>query len=172
MFGLLAWLGGKTADGGWQRREAPEAARPVPVACPTDPAVAAAPGRRVPVLVVDDEESVHLLVATSLRDDPFEVLSAGDTAQADEILARRPDIGVVICDECMPVEDGFTFLGRLRRERPRVRTMLVSGYASDEVASSADLAARVDRFLAKPWRPAEFREAVRALAGVPGAGGA
>ena len=67
------------------------------------------------ILVVDDEESLRSLVARGLAMDGHDCLTAGDGAEALDILHREtPD--AIILDINMPVMNGFEFLDRYAEE--------------------------------------------------------
>jgi CheY-like chemotaxis protein len=67
------------------------------------------------VLVVDDHALNIELVAYTLEADGFEVLRAGDAAQALACLAREvPDL--ILMDIQLPGMDGLTLTRQLRRD--------------------------------------------------------
>ena len=91
-------------------------------------------GRRV-ILVVDDEESVRLLLCTLLERDAYTVLLANDGLHALEV-ARQHDgeINALVTDYKMPRLDGLKLAQTLLAERPGIRVMLMSGRISDPEA--------------------------------------
>jgi CheY-like chemotaxis protein len=68
------------------------------------------------VLVVEDNDEIRALIAQVLEDTGYAVLTAGDGAEALEILevGRQPDL--ILLDMCMPVMDGWVF-ARAHRDR-------------------------------------------------------
>ncbi|WP_404326598.1 response regulator [Aerophototrophica crusticola] len=81
----------------------------------------AAHGVPWPVLVVDDDEEVHImtrLVLGKLRynDRPLELLMAHSAAEAEDILRRRDDIAVALLDIVMETDDAGLRLARKIRE--------------------------------------------------------
>jgi DNA-binding NtrC family response regulator len=91
-------------------------------------------GNRV-ILVVDDEESVRLLLSTLLERDAYEVLLANDGQHALEVSRRhRGDINAVITDYRMPRLDGLQLAKTLTKERPGIRVMIMSGRMSNPEA--------------------------------------
>jgi len=85
------------------------------------------------ILVVDDEASAREITRQTLRAFGYEVLTAGDGAEAVAIFARQnAEISLVLLDLLMPVMDGAATLQVLRRLRPDVRVIIASG-ADDPV---------------------------------------
>ena len=112
------------------------------------------------VLVADDEPRITRLVAMSLADDGFNVVSAlgGEEAlrKAEE---SKPDI--VLLDIVMPDIDGFEVMRRLRETRPVPVILLTAKGSSADRARGLDLGA--DDYLAKPFHPDELAARVRAV---------
>lgn len=65
------------------------------------------------VLAIDDSADSLMVVSLILRRYGATVTTAGSAAEAFEIL-RKATPNVIICDIGMPVEDGYSFLHRLR----------------------------------------------------------
>ncbi|MBL8747939.1 MAG: MASE1 domain-containing protein [Planctomycetes bacterium] len=115
---------------------------PVPISMPaTATRVAAA------VLVVEDDPNVRDLVARTLRAAGHEVTVAGDGETAVAVAARTP-FDALVTDVVMPHCGGRELAERLRRSRPGLRVLFVSGYADG--ALDGPLPAR-SAFLAKPF---------------------
>ncbi len=83
------------------------------------------------VLVVEDEFLIRLSLCEGLSDHGFEVLAARNGDEALEVLDGEP-VALVITDVKMPGSiDGIQLVHRLRRERPDIAVMVVSGHAAD-----------------------------------------
>ena len=66
------------------------------------------------VLVIDDDEDTRERLRTLLERDGWSVMEAGNGLEGlDRLAEARP--GVVLLDLTMPVMDGFTFLGEMRK---------------------------------------------------------
>ena len=120
---------------------------------------------KIPVLIVDDEESIHRALDRTLRREPYELLHANDAGEAGAILDQRPDLRAVICDHYMPGLAGLEFLLHLRRKRPRVIAILLTAQADIQMALTAINEGRLHRFFTKPWDGDELRGALRTLLG-------
>lgn len=81
------------------------------------------------VLIVDDEEDFVLALAERLRMRGFQVEA---TTSSDDALrlVREDDFHVVILDVRMPGINGVTLMSEIRRKRPQVRFILVTGHGS------------------------------------------
>ena len=124
------------------------------------------------VLVADDEPRITKLVALTLHDEGFRVVTAGGGEEAlkkaEEI---RPDI--VLLDIVMPDLDGIEVMRQLREWRPVPVILLTAKGSTSDKAKGLDLGA--DDYIAKPFHPDELAARVRAVlrraSGVsPGAG--
>ena len=121
---------------------------------------------KVKILVVDDHESMRLIISTMLRAFGFNLLaeaSDGDDALR-KVAAFEPDL--IITDLRMPGKGGLELVEALRaggEDAPRVPVIMVTGHASESVIRAA-LAAGTDQFLAKPITGRHLAERIRRLA--------
>jgi len=118
------------------------------------------------VLVIDDEPVVRDSVALVLGAIGARVAEAEDAASAlcHPALAR---CRLVLCDLMLPDRDGIELVRDLRKIRPRVPLVVITGYATT-IKSAEALAAGASGFLAKPFDDEELLAAARpALADVP-----
>ncbi|MDP8257170.1 MAG: sigma-54 dependent transcriptional regulator [Candidatus Alcyoniella australis] len=100
------------------------------------------------VLVVDDEQRIRETLAGVLRDEGFDVVVAADGEQALKIAAESaPD--VVLLDIWMPGRDGMSVLEQLKRERPEIEVIMISGHGNIETAVKATKLGAYD-FVEKP----------------------
>jgi DNA-binding NtrC family response regulator len=118
---------------------------------------------KIPLLVVDDEESIHRALERTLRWEPFEILHAYDAGEADAILGQRPDVRAVICDHYMPGTPGLEWLLHVRRTRPKTIAILLTAQADLQMVLTALNEGRLHRFFTKPWDGDELRSALRRL---------
>jgi DNA-binding NtrC family response regulator len=85
------------------------------------------------VLLVDDEPLILRALARMLRPDGHRVLTAQQIEQVGEALAE-PALDVVLLDLRFGAHDGRALLARLKRERPEVEVIVMTGHASVESA--------------------------------------
>ncbi|MCL6499440.1 MAG: sigma-54 dependent transcriptional regulator [Firmicutes bacterium] len=111
------------------------------------------------VLVVDDEENIRNLLSQILRQEGFEVETAADGATA----LRRASSGefdLVLLDVRIPEKDGMEVLREIRREDPGAVVMIVTGYATLEMAVEAMRQGAFD-YISKPFKKDELLLKVR-----------
>lgn len=88
------------------------------------------------ILVVDDEAGARSALTELLRDEDYEVRSAGDGYKAlGQIEGWTPD--VVLTDLRMPGLDGLALMERLQTELPDTPVIVVTAFGSVESAVSA-----------------------------------
>ncbi len=103
------------------------------------------------VVLVDDEE----MVLTSLRS--FLTLETDYTVEtftkpeAALLFVRENDIDLVLSDDLMPGMDGITFLGKVRKIKPDVPRIILTGYADKENAIKAINEIGLFQYIEKPW---------------------
>ena len=124
------------------------------------------------VLVADDEPRITKLVAMSLADEGFRVITAGGGEEAvRKAEEMRPDI--VLLDVVMPDLDGVEVMRQLREYRPVPVILLTAKGSTADKAKGLDLGA--DDYIAKPFHPDELAARVRAVmrraAGIAPSGG-
>lgn len=82
------------------------------------------------ILVVDDQPEVRGVVETMLRSAGFLVVAVEGPAQALRVLEEDSTMDLVLSDVVMPGGmDGISLVRELHRKHPRLRTLLMSGYA-------------------------------------------
>ena len=113
------------------------------------------------VLLVDDEPN-NLVVLRGVLDDE-ERWQVHAAASGDEALAMvgKVPLDVVVTDQRMPGMTGVDLLEKLRRVRPDIAGIVLTGFADMDALESAINRANAFRFLRKPWEPADILEAVR-----------
>jgi two-component system chemotaxis response regulator CheY len=116
------------------------------------------------VLIVDDDEFIRKLIATTLEDvTEFELYEAADGLEALEI-ARRERPSLVFLDVDMPRLDGIEACRRLREEdtTDEVTIVMLTAAHGDRVESEAEQAG-ADLFLTKPFSPLDLLRLVDQL---------
>lgn len=119
--------------------------------------------RQFTALVVDDEAAMRTLYEMVLNAVGFTVQHAADGEQAMDLLRRQPP-DVVFLDMLLPKHDGSEVLD-FREAMPhlrRVPVIIVSAHS--HFRRTLNLGPE-DRFLVKPVRPNQIREAALAAVG-------
>ena len=103
------------------------------------------------VLLVEDEDSVRNFAVRALKRQGYEVIEATTGVEALELVAAETQpIDIVVSDVVMPEMDGPTMLTEMRKTRPDLKVIFVSGYPDDRFKTSLDPDAHY-AFLAKPF---------------------
>ncbi|MCJ7526736.1 MAG: PAS domain-containing protein [Methyloceanibacter sp.] len=114
------------------------------------------------VLLVEDEDAVRSFAARALGQRGYNVLQATTGVEALEVFNNHQgEVDLVVSDVVMPEMDGPTLFEKLRRQRPDLKVIFISGYAED--AFRQHLAENEDfMFLQKPFDLKELAAAVKA----------
>lgn len=103
------------------------------------------------ILLVEDEEAVRSFAARALRMRGYQVLEAGGGEEALEIIRKAvTPIHLLITDVVMPNMDGPTLVRAVRRIRPDLAVIFMSGYAEDAFQRNEEKAEEL-YFLPKPF---------------------
>jgi CheY-like chemotaxis protein len=112
------------------------------------------------VLIVDDEESMRMLVARAIAMDGHYTVTAQDGAEALEILSREQGaFDLLLTDIQMPVMDGIALALATARDFPRLTILLMTGFA-DQRERAYGLSAIAHDVISKPLSVADIRTAV------------
>jgi CheY-like chemotaxis protein len=130
----------------------------------TDKSAATRDFRPPVVLVVDDEAPLLRALQRVLRRH-FEVLAAGNAAEARAVAGVR-QLDLILADYLMPGEDGVTCIRRLRELGHDAPALIVSASPGAEVRAAVreGLVAGV---VEKPWDSVELLTTALRLAGRP-----
>jgi electron transfer flavoprotein beta subunit len=113
------------------------------------------------LLIVDDEDVVCQSCIRILAPHEFEVEAYTDPHEGLR-QAIENDYDAILVDIKMPQMDGIEFLRALRRVKPDVPVLIMTGYASVGNAAEA-VRLRASDFVTKPFTPDEMLAAVRKL---------
>ncbi len=113
------------------------------------------------VLVVDDEAYIRDLIRDTLRSRQYEVGTASNGSEALDVLSRGT-YDLLVTDVVMPGMNGLDLVKQVRRQHPRVRIIVLTGFPRS--ADIGDfLAEGVDDFLSKPFRANDLVTVIRRL---------
>jgi CheY-like chemotaxis protein len=126
----------------------------------SNPATAAGERGSERVLVVDDEPGVRRLMARLLRVRGYAVADSEDAAAALAYLESLDHpVDLVVTDIVMPGMSGIRLAEEIEARWPRVKVLLVTGYAEGEALRSTRTQSRP--LLPKPFTPSAMAAAVR-----------
>ncbi len=109
------------------------------------------------ILVVDDEDSIHLLYKEELEEEGYQVISAM-TGEEGLKLFKEEEPDLVILDINMPGMDGIEVLRQMKQMKPDVPVILSSAYPEykQDLASWAS-----DDYIVKSFNLDELKNSVR-----------
>jgi excisionase family DNA binding protein len=131
------------------------------------PAAAQDGGKRI--LVVDDEASIRDLLAKTLALAEYDVDTASDgSAALDRLRERRGSYNLMIADLRMPGMDGLTLIREVKRLRPDLPIIIITGFSTESSAIEA-VNLGVAGYLTKPFRVPQVLEAAAKALGATNA---
>jgi two-component system chemotaxis response regulator CheY len=108
--------------------------------------------KRMRALVVDDSSTMRSILRMTLRGAGFEVVEAGDGAQALDRLSNSGKVDVALVDWNMPEMNGFEFLCAARRNHAYDETKIVMVTTETEIAQvKAALDQGANEYIMKPF---------------------
>ena len=116
------------------------------------------PAADQPILVVDDEDHVRLVLVRVLERNGFTCRVAADVTQARNLL-DEVDFALVISDMNMPGESGLELIKSVTTEHPHTATIMCTGVDDTGIAATA-LEIGAYGYVVKPFEPNEILIAV------------
>lgn len=112
------------------------------------------------VLVVEDD-LLQAKVIQRILEEKYDVYLAVDTEEAEEIMARVPELRVLLCDQQMPGELGLDYCRRLqKRTSPLVRIMM-TGNIDHVFLLEAINSQALFHYLVKPFDQEALHDVIR-----------
>jgi DNA-binding NtrC family response regulator len=119
------------------------------------------------ILVLDDEPIVGKRLRTALEKNGYAVEVFEDSRLALQRLDEK-EFDIIVTDVRMEEVDGIQVLEHVLERSQRTRVIVITGYATVEVAREA-LAKGAFDFIAKPFKPDDLRQVIaRAAAALRG----
>jgi len=115
------------------------------------------------ILVADDEEVLRMLIVDSLEDEGYEIVEAGDGAEAYEAF-QKERFDLLLLDYSMPGMTGIDVIRKVRGASVNsdVKIMMLTAktqQSDEEIARKAG----ADFFLTKPFSPSKLVEIVEEI---------
>jgi DNA-binding response OmpR family regulator len=118
------------------------------------------------VLVAEDDEDILLLVATRLKRDGFDVVTARTGGEALALARERRPV-VAVLDIGMPPPDGIEVVKQIRADiELRTMQLLLLTAKAQEADVRRGFEAGADAYVRKPFSPADLSARVKELAGI------
>jgi two-component system cell cycle sensor histidine kinase/response regulator CckA len=136
-------------------------AEPTPITretAPAEPGAAFKPGNGELILFIDDDRSVREMVAPTLAEQGYHVLTASNGAEALALMRQHErDVRLVLTDVAMPVMDGLEVTEKLHSLLPELPIILMSGTFD---VNKDTLPPGAANFLIKPFRLEQLLAAI------------
>ena len=113
-------------------------------------------------IVADDEAPIRMLARRVLERDKWTVYEAMNGLEALRLVEEHPDASLLMTDVQMPEMSGLRLAAIVRRQRPTMKILYVTGHP-DEIFSGKDALPEHEAFLEKPFSPASLTEATSLL---------
>jgi CheY-like chemotaxis protein len=116
------------------------------------------PGRGELILFIDDDRSVREMVAPTLIEQGYRVLTAANGAEALALLGQHErEVCLILADVAMPVMDGLEMMEKVHSRSCDLPVVLMSGTFD---VGKAPLPAGAAGFLTKPFRLEQLLSAI------------
>lgn len=116
-------------------------------------------GKKIKLLIADDEKNVSLILQKELARRNYDVSVANDGRSAVEF-AQKVDYDVIVMDMTMPQMDGIQALKVIKQAEPSPEIIMLTGNATLETAIEAMKAGAYD-YLTKPCKIEELDVLIR-----------
>ncbi len=117
------------------------------------------------ILLVEDEEAVRAFAARALQSRGYKVFEATSGIDALEVMKESGGaVDLVVSDVVMPELDGPSMLRELRKTRPDLKIIFISGYAEDAFRKNLPDGEKFS-FLPKPFSLKQLAVAVKETLG-------
>lgn len=115
------------------------------------------------ILVVEDEDSVRIMVREVLTLWGYHVLEATSGEAAVKLIAQHHDqIDLVLTDVVMSGMSGVNLVQHIRENHPAVKVLFMSGYIAD-ASDAVGIASQLDNFISKPFTPLVLVKAIQTV---------
>lgn len=115
------------------------------------------------ILLVDDEKEVTAMTSLMLSRLGYQILSFNSSNQAlDAFMENLDDFELVITDQTMPELTGIDLAKRIRKIRPEMPILLISGY-SEQIDAESCRAMGFSGFQRKPFKDYEICETIQGI---------
>jgi DNA-binding response OmpR family regulator len=115
------------------------------------------------ILIAEDDILTASSMKKILEHAGYRAVMAMDGEEALTIFRERhEDISLIVSDVIMPRRSGVDFLNEVRRIRPHVRMLFVSGYSAN-ILDEKGISREGTQFLTKPFAKQELVQRVREL---------
>ena len=117
----------------------------------------------IKILLVEDQREVRDVIGLSLRRLGYDVVEATDGQEGlEKYLEFQEDIQLILTDMIMPNMNGETLIREIRRDRPELKVIFMSGYTEIDLPASGLMTENTE-FMQKPFSPNAAAMKIRQL---------
>ncbi len=113
------------------------------------------------ILVVDDEIKIRELIKQHLTNEGYQVLQAGDGAEA-LVQVKNESVDLVVLDLMMPVMDGYQTLRELRNVDNHLPVIMLTA-KTEEIDKLLGLELGADDYITKPFSLRELTARIKSV---------
>ncbi|RJY08868.1 hybrid sensor histidine kinase/response regulator [Aurantiacibacter aquimixticola] len=111
------------------------------------------------ILLVEDEDMVRAVAERALARQGYSIVTASDGDEGLDAFRKNPDeFDIVVTDVVMPSMDGPAMAKEIRKARPNLPVLFMSGYAEEQLRGEIDIEHM--HFIAKPFSVKQIGEKV------------
>lgn len=121
----------------------------------------AEPSEIATLVIVDDEEMVLTSLGAFFNlETPYRIVPFTSPNEALNYVQHH-NVDLIISDYLMPEMDGISFLAQVRKFKPEVPRIILTGYADKENAIRAINEVGLYQYIEKPWDNEDLRIIIR-----------
>jgi PAS domain S-box-containing protein len=119
------------------------------------------PGGTETILLAEDDSTVRYLHSMILEEAGYNVITSSDGQDAlDRFMEHQSEVAMLVSDVIMPKIDGKRLYEEIRKIRPDMKVLLISGYTNDIFVERGIMEDEYG-FMAKPVVPSKLLRQVR-----------
>lgn len=115
--------------------------------------------KRIPVLVVDDNDMMRSVLRGILRGEEYEIVGEGRNGTHAVEMSKTLQPWIVCLDIQMPEKDGLTALEEIKEAQPKIQVVIITGSADGETVKQA-VQFGASGFIVKPFNAANVLKAL------------
>ncbi|MBU0985244.1 MAG: response regulator [candidate division Zixibacteria bacterium] len=115
------------------------------------------------IVVADDSDCIRGLLAKIVQRHGYAVLTAANGREALDLI-KNNEVSLVISDIMMPEMNGLELLSAVKRDRPDVRVLLVTGKKGEQTKVEA-IGSGADGYITKPFKNYEITHLISTILG-------
>ncbi|MEZ4599249.1 MAG: PAS domain S-box protein [Syntrophotaleaceae bacterium] len=120
------------------------------------------PGGKETLLVVEDDETVRMFIKRTLERVGYRIIIAENGEEAVVRFRENADISLVLSDVVMPRKNGREMLDEIKKLKPGIQGVFISGYTAETMQRKGMLDAALEaEMITKPFRQEDLLKKIR-----------